>query len=137
MQVNRCLNDKEMDRIDHALGRPLVPTADSYRNFYVTSGIEADEMAASPFWIEGRRGHDMRRFAVTDEGRKALADHLAEIGDPHRAFSVTFDGHSRTVIATSASKARYSRYLEVSDCMPDLKFNDYCKRASVRVGATL
>lgn len=132
-QVNRSLADKRMDNIDHALGRPLDPTAETYRNFYATSAPLADEMAASPFWIEGRPGKDMRYFAVTDAGRKALAAHLRKIGDPHRAYAVTFDGHEQSVVAASASKARYDYFLTLRDVMPDLTFKNYCRRVSVRL----
>ncbi|MGY4222689.1 hypothetical protein ACVMIH_000050 [Bradyrhizobium sp. USDA 4503] len=131
--VDRYLKDKAMDRIDHALGRPLDPTVESYRNCYATDGALADEMAASPFWAEGRRGQSMRYFFVTDEGRAALAQHLKDIGDQHRAFVVTYAGHPRTMIATTRDKARYSRFIEISDVMPDLTFIEFCKRASVSV----
>ncbi len=131
--INRGLADKSMDNIDHALGRPLNPLAETYRNYFATSGALADEMAASPFWLEGQRSEKMRFFAVTSEGRKALAAHLREIGDKHRAYEITFDGHARTVIAASRSKARYSDFLDVCEVCPDLKFKEYSKRASVRV----
>lgn len=127
------MQNRAMDQIDHALGRPLDPMAETYRNFYATGGAIADEMAASPFWQEGRRGRDMRYFAVTDEGRKALARHLREIGDPHRSFRITFDGHERTVVAASRGKARYSHFLDLRDVMPDLTFVDYCRRAMLSV----
>lgn len=132
-QVNRSLKDRSMDQIDHALGRPLYPLAETYRNFYATDGSLADEMAASLYWAEGTRWRDMRRFAVTDEGRKALAAHLREIGDPYRAYLVIFDGHERPVVAAGASKARYDYFLTLREVIPDLKFKDYCKRASVRL----
>ncbi|WP_319533384.1 hypothetical protein [uncultured Cohaesibacter sp.] len=32
--VNRSLDDKAMDAIDHALGRPVDPMSESYRNYY-------------------------------------------------------------------------------------------------------
>jgi len=122
-----------MDHIDHALGRPLDPMTESYRNYFAVSGGPlADEMAASPFWHEGRPSGTMRFFAVTDEGRKALASHLREIGDKHRAYSITFDGHVNTVIATSRSKAKYSYFLDLSDVCSDLTFKDFSSRASVR-----
>ena len=92
-------------------------------------------MAASPHWAEGKRGVSLRYFYVTDAGRAALAEHLREIGDPHRAFSITFDGHTRAVVAVSRSKARYSHFLDLSEVMPDLKFVDYCRRASVRAAS--
>lgn len=133
LQVNRCLEDKAMDHIDHALGRPLDPTTETYRNFFTTDGPIADAFATSPHWIEGRRGTGMRCFAVTDEGRKALAEHLRKIGDPHRAYTVTFDGHERSIVAASASKARYDYFLTIRDVLCDLTFKDYCKRASVRL----
>lgn len=131
--INRYLDDKAMDRIDHALGRPLDPTAETYRNFYTTDGDLADDMAASPFWCEGRRGRDLRNFCVTDEGRAALAAHLRQINDPHRAFTLTFDGHARTVVAASRDKAKYSYFVDLRDALPDLTFKDYCRRASVRL----
>ena len=130
--INRYLTDKSMDHIDHALGRPLDPTAETYRNFFATDGSLADEFAASPHWEEGKRGNGMRYFRVTDEGRKALASHLREIGDAHRAFEVKFEGYTRTVIATTRSKARYSYFLDISDSFPELEFKDYCRRVSVQ-----
>jgi hypothetical protein len=134
-RVNRSLVDPAMDDIDHALGRPLDPMRESYRNYYATDGAQADEMSASPYWIEGRAGTGLRCFAVSAEGRRALADHLRNIGDPHRAYTVTFDGHASTVIATSPSKARYTKYLDLSDCCPDLTFKDFSRRSSVRRAA--
>lgn len=133
ISINRSLDDKAMDNIDHALGRPLDPMSKSYRNFYMTDGELAEQMASSPFWYEGRRNGDLRAFAVTAEGRKALAAHLRDIGDRHRAYAVDFDGHVDTVVATSRNKARYSRYLDIADFMPDLKFKDFCRRVSVRL----
>lgn len=132
MIINRCLADKAMDRIDHALGRPLDPHGETYRNHYAISGALADEMAASPYWDEGRRIlGGLRNFYVNAAGCDALAKYLKEIGDPNRAFVVTFDGHSRTVVAESRDKARYSHYIDVSDCFSDLTFKDYCRRTKV------
>jgi hypothetical protein len=126
------LADKTFDHIDHALGRPLDPMAESYRNFYATDGALADEMAASPLWREGKHG-SMRFFAVTDEGRAALAQYLRDVGDLHRAFTVTVDGNSRTVIAINHSKARNSAFLDLRDVWPDLTFKDFCRSTSVRL----
>lgn len=135
-QINRSLQDRDMDRIDHALGRPLDPMADTYRNFYAISGSIADELAASPYWSEGNgTPGGLRYFSVSDAGRACLANHLREIGDRHRAFVITFDGHASTVVAKSRVKAKYSHFLDLSEVMPDLTFGDYCRRASVRVAA--
>jgi hypothetical protein len=130
-QVDRYLADKAMDCIDHALGRPLDPLGETYRNFYATDGALADEMAGSPFWDEGKRSESMRYFFVNQAGREALAKHLKEIGDQHRAYVVTYAGYPNTVVATSRDKAKYRRYLEISDVMPDLTFFQFCRGASV------
>jgi hypothetical protein len=130
-QVDRYLADKAMDRIDHALGRPLDPLSETYRNHYATDGALADEMAASPFWEEGTRRPGIRFFHVNRAGCEALAKHLKEIGDQHRAFVVTYAGYSNTVIATTREKAKYRRYLEISDVLPDLTFFQFCRGASI------
>lgn len=131
--VNRYLKDSAMDRIDHALGRPLDPVQETFRNRYVVDGKLADELAASPHWQEHAWSGSLRYFSVTDDGRNALTVHLREIGDPHRAFVVKFEGFDHTVVATSRSKAKYSSFLDISDAMPDLTFVDFCRRVSVRV----
>lgn len=135
--VNRSLADKHFDRIDHALGRPLDPCATSYRNHYaVTEDCpEVAEFRASPHWKESgpcRAFENMIFFHVTPEGRKALATHLREIGDPHRAFEVIFDGHLSTVVAKTSSEARYVAYLRASDGWSELTFLEFQKRSSVR-----
>ncbi|MBB3808795.1 hypothetical protein [Pseudochelatococcus contaminans] len=132
-QINRYLEDEHMDRIDHALGRPLDPMAETYRNHYVTdaNGTEAEEMRASPLWRGGNDVTGMATFHVTGDGCKALTDHLKQIRDPHRAFVVTFDGFDATVVSTSPAKARYEYWLRVSDCWPDLKFSEFLRGAKV------
>jgi hypothetical protein len=134
-QVNRSLDDKTFDHIDHALGRPVDPMAETYRNYFAIMGKNplADEFDSSPHWVRGRVMGDTTAFHVTNEGRKALADHLRTIGDRHRTFEVVFNGNASTVIAKSHSKARYSYYLDVSDCFPDLTFKEFCKATQVRL----
>jgi hypothetical protein len=134
MQVNRYLADLAMDRIDHALGRPLDPLADTFRNHYAANTADAAELAESAHWREvASHNRDLRCFAVTGEGRTALAAHLRAIGDPYRLFAMTFDGYASTVVAKSRGKARYSHFLDISDVMPDLTFIDYCRRATARL----
>ena len=134
MQANRCLKDKAMDRIDHALGRPLDPMAESYRNWFAANADspEAAEMAASPHWLERGSHSDLRCFSVTDAGRCALRDHLREIGDQHRLWEVTFDGITSTCVESSRSKARYSKWLDWSDSC-DISFGDFARHARVRL----
>jgi hypothetical protein len=136
-QVNRSLKNKAFDHIDHALGRPVDPMADTYREYFATdrSSALAAEFRSSPHWEEGSGDGKMSYFYVTQAGRRALADHLREIGDPFRTFIVTYCGYPETVAATTPAKARYSRYLSISDVCPDLTFKDFCKNASVRLAA--
>ena len=72
-------------------------------------------------------------YRVTDAGRTALRDHLREIGDPHRAYVIQFDGYERRVIAKSAGKAKYSYWMDLSDSFSELTFAEFCKRARVRL----
>ncbi|MBC7279999.1 hypothetical protein [Hoeflea sp.] len=135
MQVNRYLKDKAMDRIDHALGRPVDPMGESYRNHYAADagGEIAASMRASPHWREGRTDWDMTFFFVTPAGRSALRDHLRAIGDRTRLYLVSWHGHDMTVPASSPAKARYTRYLHVSDCDADLSFKEFQADARVRL----
>lgn len=114
-QVNRYLTDKAMDRIDHALGRPLDPMTETYRNHFAidTDDSEAKEMRNSSHWKERRTLDGMTCFTVTDEGRRSLANHLKAINDPHRAYVISFGAYTRTVISTSPAKARYSYFLDL------------------------
>lgn len=136
-QVNRYLEDKAMDHIDHALGRPVDPMIETYRNHFAVDADSktAKAFEASPFWRRNGKGAPggMAFYHVTDEGRQALAQHLKAIGDKHRIFNVTFDGHTQPVVAESASKARYSLWLDISDCFADLSFKKFCQSVTVRV----
>lgn len=132
--VNRCLKDKDFDHIDHALGRPVNPIVESYRNYFATGkdGHLARSFSASPFWALNGIRDDMAYYRVTPAGREALVKHLKEIGDKHRQYDVTFQGYSFQVVATSASKARYSAFLDISDCCSELTFATFSRKASVR-----
>ena len=130
-QVNRYLANKDMDRIDHALGRPVDPMAETYRNHYATDLDHdlATRMAADPCWHMGRRAGDMVFFHVTDHGRRTLKTHLRDIGDAHRLYDVLLDYYPhRSIAATSHAKARYAAYLDADLDMP---FGEFCKRSRV------
>lgn len=137
LTVNRSLADKAMDKIDHALGRPLDPLKETYRDHYAVdkdSAIAA-EFRDSPHWEEGRASglnQKMAWFYVTDAGRSALASYLKSIGDAHKSFNVSFRGYDGSVVAKTRSEARYSRFLEIADVDPDLTFKEFCKTATVR-----
>lgn len=132
--VNRSLKDKAMDHIDHALGRPIFPLQESYRNYFATgaNGNQFRASAASPNWKKTGQRDDMAFFSVTDLGRHALADHLKTLEKPWKAFVVSFDGYTKIVPAQSRSSAKYSWWLEISDCWSDLRFIDFAKHARVR-----
>jgi len=135
LTVDHYLADKAMDHIDHALGRPLDPMGETHRHHYAANrdGQIAAELRASPYWTNGSTVGDIVFFHVTDEGRAALAAHLRAIVDPHRAYAVSFDGHTRPVVATCRAQARYSAFLDVSDGFPDLTFSAFCRRSRVRL----
>ena len=135
MQVNRYLENKAMDHIDHALGRPVDPMGETYRNyFYVIGDSELrQEMAASPHWTDDNGKGDGCYFSVTDEGREALFEHLRAIGDKHRRWIVSHAGYETEVIATTAGKARYSYWLDVSDTDDDMTFGKFQKSSKVRL----
>lgn len=132
-RVNRYLDDKSIDHIDHALGRPIFPLRESYRNYFATcSGKQQEEFSASPNWKKIGQRDDMAYFAVTETGRQTLSDYLAALEKPWKAFVVEFDGYTSIVPAKSISAARYSNYLEVSDAWSELRFADFMKRSKVR-----
>ncbi len=141
LTVNRTLSDKAMDHIDHALGRPLDPLGETYRNHFAIhdDSDQAAEFRASPYWSCTRDFCGMVYFHVTQEGRRALSAHLKEIGDPHKSFIVKFEycgeADSATVVAAKASEAKYRRWLEVTDLSDLMTFKEFCKTASVRRAA--
>ncbi len=143
LTVNRCLSDKAMDKIDHALGRPIDPLAETHREHYCVDkgSSEADIFRASPHWDAGEPSdlnQSLAWFYVNRAGREALAAHLKQIGDPYRAFIVRYgdDGEwEDRVVAKSASAARYRKFLDVRDAYPDLTFLEFCATARVRRAA--
>lgn len=140
LRVNRCLRDKAMDHIDHALGRPLDPMQETYRNHFATTrdSDEAKAFRTSPHWSEASSGDafaKMSFFYVTDEGRKALRDHLVSIGDQHRAFNIEFMGHTTAVAGTSRGNARWRYFLDLSDSWSELSFAKFCKGSRVTLAS--
>jgi hypothetical protein len=133
-KVDRYLKDKAMDHIDHALGRPVDPTAESYRNYFYVIG-DTDlrrHMASSPHWQSDSATGEGEYFSVTDEGRSALAAHLKAIGDKHRLWVVSYGGYQMETVATTAAKARYSKWLDISDTDDSLTFGQFQRNSKVR-----
>jgi hypothetical protein len=133
-EVNRYLENKAMDHIDHALGRPVDPMAETYRNyFYVIGDTELRRsMAASPHWRSDGKVSSGEYFSVTDEGRRALAEHLRKIGDKNRRWVVSWGGYEMPVVAISRAKARYSKWLDISDTDDGLSFSRFQRESKVR-----
>lgn len=133
--VNRYLKDRHFNRIDHALGRPLDPMAETYRNHYATDNDAlAAKLRASDHWDNGTgKVGGMIFFHVTPLGRQALSDHLREIGSPHRLYQITWDGWTMTQVAKSPSAARYAKWLDLSDSYPELPFVEFLRTSRVRV----
>lgn len=133
MQVNRCLKDKHFDHIDHALGRPVNPMGETYRNYFaIEPGSPlGKEFRSSRHWKVGNRIGGMDYFHVTSHGRWALHNHLREIRDSHRLYAVEWSGCEIRVTATSRGRARYRAYLRVSDCDPDITFKKFAGEARV------
>jgi hypothetical protein len=129
--VNRSLKDDHFNRIDHALGRPVDPMVESYRNYFaVYEGKTAQSFRASPHWKFNGGRFEMLSFSVTDAGRAALCEHLRQIGDKHRLYSVEWDGMQMTQVATSRGKARYQKWLGLSDAY-DVPFKIFAAEARV------
>jgi len=136
-QVNRQIKDSAaLDDVDHALGRPFDPF-DTYRDHYATCcPDQAVKFRASPWWREGITRGEMTFFHVSDAGRKALADELANPAQYGRVFEITarrHDGSSR-VVARSHSQARYKAFIHAD---LDWSFMDYCKEVRVRLASVV
>ncbi|MER8560126.1 hypothetical protein [Mesorhizobium sp. M0578] len=136
--VNRYFADQAIDHIDHALGRPIWPLRETYRNHFATDtdGEQAATFEASPHWTKTGQHRDMAFYSVTEQGRKALADHISSQPNAWQPFLITFDGYTRIVPERTQSKAKkYAYYLVVSDSWSELTFGEFCKRSTVRRAA--
>lgn len=132
-QVNRQLKDDAFDHIDHALGRPPNPLANTFRNYFaVEEGTDAESFRASPHWqCDGLRGN-MLYFSVTDAGRKALRDYLSAASETTKVFEIEWGGYRTTEVAPSRGQARYRKWLSISD-VSDVSFKDFMATARIRL----
>lgn len=104
--------------LQHALGRDQYGHGTDYRNHVVVGEGSADivlcrEAVSLGLMVE----HAAREisggdpiFTVTDAGKAYIAE------------------HSPKPPKVSRGKERYLRWLEVSDCYPDLKFGEWLKK---------
>ena len=74
------ITDDDFDDMHHALGRPADPMERSFRNFFCLSSSDPriERWVASGCWKHIRTGNEGRDafYAVTEDGRSALADWL-------------------------------------------------------------
>ena len=135
-EVNRYIENKAMDHIDHALGRPVDPMGETYRNyFYVTGDTKLRRyFAHSSHWQCNGHTDTGAYFSVTDEGRRALSRHLKAIGDKNRKWIVSWGGYDMEMVATTAAKARYAKWLDISDTDDSLTFAKFQRASRVRLG---
>lgn len=136
MQVNRYLKNKRMDHIDHALGRPVDPLAETYRNRFAIEpdAPETPHFQESDHWeFWGTIPGGLLCFRVTQAGREALRDHLKEIGDKNRLWAVYWGGFRVEKVAETRGKARYRAWLDASDAYSDLTFKDFQAASTVKL----
>lgn len=127
-QFHTRIDDRHFQEIHHALGCPWPRQimGETYRNYFATSDDTecANRKRVSPHWSDGREVLGNLTFHVTDEGRKALYDHIMEnIYVPAR-YRLTFHGHEgeQFVSAKNRSAAKYQAYV---DCDIDWSFKEF------------
>lgn len=131
--VNRYLKDKAFDNIDHALGRPVDPMAETYRNHYACEkgGVKAAAFKKSRYWRLTSSTGNMSFYSVTDAGRMALGAHLKEIGDQWGRYSVTWNDETCIIAAISEDDAKKRAYDTASEFFSDLTFRQFGREVSV------
>lgn len=130
--VNRYFHDKAIDRIDHALGRPLFPLLETNRNHYAVgvTDLLVIEFSFSADWQRLGEQGTIAFFAVSDAGRRTLDRHLAGLAEPWLGFEISYEGHSWIEAAKSAAQAKYAAFLGLRDSDSELTFGQFC--AAVR-----
>jgi hypothetical protein len=146
--VNRSLKNETFNQMDHALGRPVNPMSDShsYRNFFSVSFDSpiGQKMDASPYWerVSSSDG-SVTGFCVNEDGRRALCEHLIEIGDRHKVFDVYIDtgklgldpcNRPMEVVAETRGKAKSKAWRDISDAFEGITFTQFMRAiTSVRI----
>jgi hypothetical protein len=125
---NVIIRDKHYHEMHHALGCPWPDEimGETYRNYFA---IDADtetatRMRASPHWTGGTKKFGMVYFSVTDQGKRALIDHMqANVTVPAR-YAITFRHYDgcKLVPARSRSAAKYASYLAAEIEWPFIEY---------------
>jgi hypothetical protein len=128
--VNRRIEDPDMRQIYHALGRPLDPMQETYRDYFAECAgtIREGQMRASPHWDGGTTRGDLTYFHVTASGRAALAAYLKETGDRWRRYVIRWNGFDLDICERTRAKAMYAAFLRVSDSY-DVTFGAFVRSA--------
>lgn len=127
---NIALPDPNFDNMHHALGRPFHDEihGETYRNYFAAGpdSETAERMAASPHWTDGNIGGSCVFFHVTEQGKAALSEYIAENVETPNRYTVThkYGGGENIVTAKSHSAAKYAAYLYTDS---DMTFKDFLK----------
>ena len=134
--VNRRIDDPDMLRIYHALGRPLDPMQDTYRDYFAENAgtVLADKMRASRHWDGGTTRGDLVYFHVTAAGREALAAYLKTTGDRWRRFVIRWQNFPIEICERTRGKAMYAAWLQVRDCY-SVTFGEFVSQARLVANA--
>ncbi|AZV00364.1 hypothetical protein IQ24_01803 [Paracoccus sulfuroxidans] len=117
-KCNVRITSKHFHELHHALGYPWPEEimGETYRNHFATdAGSDtADCMRASPHWTGGTEKFGMTFFHVTQDGKRALLEHMRDSVDLPARFEITYHGHNwrEIVAARSRSAAKYGAYLD-------------------------
>lgn len=127
-KCNVRIADPHFHKIHHALGCPWPDQvmSDTCRNYFAANlgSAVAEQLRASPHWTDGCERFGMACFHVTEEGRRALAQHMQENVEVPARYCITFWRHegASIVAAKSRSAAKYAAYL---DADPEWTFMKY------------
>lgn len=134
--VQRRIDDADMRRIYHALGRPLDPMQDTYRDYFAECAgtVLSGQMRASPYWCGGTTRGDLVYFHVTDAGREALAAYLKQTGDRWRRFVIRWQDFHIEICERTRGKAMYVAWLQVSDSY-SVSFGEFVRQARLASNA--
>ena len=127
-KCNIRIADKHFHEMHHALGFPWPDEimGETYRNYFAVDGESstADRMRSSTHWTNGSGKFGMVHFHVTDEGKRALVEHMrASVETPAR-YALTFHHHEGCSIvpARSRSAAKYAAYLDADIDWPFIEY---------------
>ena len=135
-KCNVIIRDKHFQEMHHALGCPWPDQVmgETYRNYFATDFAgDIDRMAASPHWTNGREKFGMTYFSVTEDGKRALVEHMRTSVEFPARYAITYRGWDgcQIVTAKSRSAAKYAAYLDADSCDG---FFDFARRIkSVRL----